>query len=244
MVFRLVVFLFQFVVPERVFLDPFVPLTVEDKVFHAIQQVDGSVVTAVVRRLQKRVESVDVLVIDLFQQNIFFIVLCLRILPQIPEQAVVFVRGQLGNADADLLLPLVAILVQFGQKHPRTGVGVGKALFYGKTIRLPAFLDELIVSGQNIGPVTGDDVVDLHGHLIAEQRPFGPLVPLFRFDLALGVHLGRYALRGNAGVDRGFAFSGYFGFLAKENDAESFSFHHAAFFEFVKLRLQHRNVTV
>lgn len=140
----------------------------------------------------------------------------------------VFVRRELGNADADLFLPFVAILVQFGQKHPHPGMRVVEALFDGKTVRFPAFPDELVVSGQNIGPVTGYDVVDLLRYLIAEQRAFGPLVPLLRFDLALGVNLGRYALRGNAGVDRGLSLSGNFRFLAKENDAERFSFHTAA----------------
>ncbi len=48
MVFLLVVLLLEFIVPKRVFLDPFVTQAIAGKVLHAIEQIHGSVVLAVV----------------------------------------------------------------------------------------------------------------------------------------------------------------------------------------------------
>ena len=47
MVFFLVVLLFEFVVPKRVFLDPLIAQTVAGEVLHAIEQIHSSVVFAV-----------------------------------------------------------------------------------------------------------------------------------------------------------------------------------------------------
>lgn len=64
MVFLLVVFLFEFVISERVFLAPLVTQAITGEVFDAIEQIDRSIMFAVVSYLQKRIEPVDKLVTD------------------------------------------------------------------------------------------------------------------------------------------------------------------------------------
>lgn len=56
------------VIPERILVDPLVANGVEDKVFQTTKQVHRAVVVAVVRRLQKRIEAVDILVADKLQR--------------------------------------------------------------------------------------------------------------------------------------------------------------------------------
>jgi len=48
MVFLLVVFFFEFIVSERVFLDPFIAQTITSEVLDAIEQIDCSIMFAVV----------------------------------------------------------------------------------------------------------------------------------------------------------------------------------------------------
>lgn len=113
-------------------------------------------------------------------------------------------------------------------------------MFDRKAVRHFTLFDQLLVGRKDIGPVTGDDVVDLLRYFVAEQRPFGLLVPLLRLDLTLGINLRTLAAGGDASVDRGKPFARYFGSLTEENHTESFSFHTVRFWV-TKLRLQYRN---
>ena len=59
----LVVFRLHLIVLKRVFLDPLVAERVQHKVFQAAQEIDRAVVLAVVRRLHKGIQPVDIGVI-------------------------------------------------------------------------------------------------------------------------------------------------------------------------------------
>lgn len=87
------------------------------KFFHAIEQVHGSVVHAVMRRLQKGVEPVEKLVTDSREQNIIFLVMCGDILFQIPQHPMIFVCCQLNNPHTDLSLPFLAVFFQLYKEH-------------------------------------------------------------------------------------------------------------------------------
>ena len=177
------------------------------------------------RRLQECIEAVDILVVHELQRQVVLSVLRLRVLPQIAQQAVILVGRELGEPHADLFLPLVAILGELGEKGPGIRIGTKQSLLNGKASRLFVFPNELVVGREDIGPVAGDDLVDLRCHFVLEQGAFEALVPFFRLDLALGVNLGGVSVGGDPGVDRGDALACYLGFLAEENHAESLSFH-------------------
>lgn len=85
MVFFLVVLLLEFVVPKRVFLDPFIAQIVTGEVLDAIKQIHSAVVFAVVSCLQESVEAVEKLVTDSREQNILSLVMCSDIFFQIPD---------------------------------------------------------------------------------------------------------------------------------------------------------------
>lgn len=70
MVFILVPFLFHLEIPKRVFVDPFVPDAVKNEILNTTQQVDRPVRLAMVCRLQKRVEAVDIGIVQGREQNI------------------------------------------------------------------------------------------------------------------------------------------------------------------------------
>ena len=92
-------------------------------------------------RLDKGVQSVEVLVINHIQRNIFLFVLRLHILFQVAKQAVILVRRELGDTCSDLFLPFVAILPELGKKQTRIARGVFKPVFDSKARRLFALLD-------------------------------------------------------------------------------------------------------
>ena len=141
MVFRLVVFGFQFVVLKRILFDPLVADSVQHKVFQATQQIDRTVGLAVMGRLDKGVQSVEVFVIHPVQRNIFLFILRLHILFQVAKQAVILVRRELGDTCSDLFLPFVAILPELGKKQTCIARGVFKPVFDSKARRLFALLD-------------------------------------------------------------------------------------------------------
>ncbi len=140
-VFRLVVFGFKFVVLKRILFDPLVADSIQHKVFKTAQQIDRTVGLAVMGRLDKGVQSVEVLVINHIQRNIFLFVLRLHILFQVAKQAVILVRRELGDPCSDLFLPFVAILPELGKKQTRIARGVFKTVFDSKARRLFALLD-------------------------------------------------------------------------------------------------------
>lgn len=153
----------------------------------------------------------------------------------------VFVCGQLGNADADFLLPLVVIFGELGKKGAGIRIGTKQPFLHGKAGRLFVFSDKLIVCREDIGSIAGNDLVDPHRYLVAERDAFQPLIPFFRLYLTLGINLGGLSIGGDPDVDRGDALACYLGFLAEENHAESLSFHDCS--ALIVIRLQHRNVT-
>ena len=108
-VFILVPFLFHLEIPKRIFVDPFVPDAVKNEILNTTQQVDCPVRLAMVCRLQKRVEAVDIGIVQGREQNIVFFVLNCRIFFQVAQYPVILVRCQLGDACADLSLPPFAI---------------------------------------------------------------------------------------------------------------------------------------
>ena len=59
------------------------------------------------------------------------------------------------------------------------------------------------------------------------ERPFKPLVPTLRFDLASRVNLRSRAAGLDAHIDRSLTLFRYFGLLAEENHVKSLSFHTA-----------------
>lgn len=85
MVFVLVVLLLEFVVSERVFLNPLVPNGIAREILHAVQQVDRPVVVTVMRRLYECIETIDKLVIDRSQWYVFLTVLRRNILLQVTQ---------------------------------------------------------------------------------------------------------------------------------------------------------------
>ena len=153
----------------------------------------------------------------------------------------VFVCGQLGNADADFLLPLVALFGELGKKGSGIRIGTKQTFLHGKAGRLFVFSDKLIVCREDIGSIAGNDLVDPHRYFVAERDAFQPLIPFFRLYLTLGINLGGLSVGGDPDVDRGDALTCYLGFLAEENHAESLSFHDCS--ALIVIRLQHRNVT-
>lgn len=63
MVFILVVFGFEFVVPKRIFFDPLISDSIQHKVFQTTEQVYSPVGLAVMRRLDKGIQTVEIGVI-------------------------------------------------------------------------------------------------------------------------------------------------------------------------------------
>ena len=70
MLFGLHLVLFEFVVAERVFRDPLIAQTIEDKVAQTIHHGDRPVVAAAVGSLQEEVEAVQKLVVHPFDGNV------------------------------------------------------------------------------------------------------------------------------------------------------------------------------
>ena len=213
------------IVTEGIFLDPFVADRIEQEVFQTAEQIDGSVVVAVIGRLHVGVQSIDVGIVDRLQREVLFVVDIPDIFGHVAQQAVVLVGRELRDAGADLLLPFLAVFAELRQQHP-TRRGGAQQLFDGKAGRRPVLLDQSVVGGQDRGPVAGDDTVDLLVDLILVERTFEALVPAIRLNLALRVDFGRLAGRGDAGIDRGLALFRDFGLLAEEDNAEGGSWQH------------------
>ena len=140
-VFRLVVFGFKFVVLKRILFDPLVADSIQHKVLQTAQQIDRTVGLAVMGRLDKGVQSVEVFVIHPVQRNIFLFILRLHILFQVAKQAVILVRRELGDPCSDLFLPFVTIFPKLGKEQTRIARGVFKPVFDSKARRLFALLD-------------------------------------------------------------------------------------------------------
>ena len=64
-------------------------------------------------------------------------------------------------------------------------------MFDSEAVLLLVFADQLIVHRKDIGPIACYDTINLFSYLVLIERPFEALVPAFRFDLALGINLGR-----------------------------------------------------
>lgn len=216
----------HFVIPKRIFLDPFVAYGVQDKVFQAAQQIHGSVILAVMCRLHEGIETVDILVRNHIERQILFTVLLTDVLFHIAQQTVVFVGCKLRDTHSDLFLTLVAIFGELREEHAGIADLTAQALFNGKTVRLFVLFDQQIVCCEDIGAERADDFVDLQRYGIAGQRPFGLLIQFFRLDLALGIYFCRNAAGSDADVNGGFPFFVQFGFLTEENNAESRSVGH------------------
>ncbi len=133
----------------------------------------------------------------------------------------IFVCCQLSNPHPDLRLPLVAIFGELGEEHPGTTDRMLQPLLDGKTMGFFTLLDDAVVGCEDIGPIGGDNAVDLRRHGIPQHTAFQPLVPMLRLDLALGIDFGCLAGGGDTGIDGSFALFVDFGSLAKENNGES-----------------------
>ena len=127
----------------------------------------------------------------------------------------VFVCGQLGNADADFLLPLVAIFGELGKKGAGIRTGTKQPFLF-------VFSDKLIVCREDIGSIAGNDLVDPHRYLVAERDAFQPLIPFFRLYLTLGINLGGLSVGGDPDVDRGDALGVTLVFLQKKTTLKVF----------------------
>lgn len=213
------------IVTEGILLDPLVADRIEQEVFQTAEQIDRSVVVAVIGRLHIGVQSINVGIVDRLQWKILFVVGIPDIFGHVAQQAVVLVGRELRDTGADLLLAFLTVFAELRQHHP-TRRGGTQQLFDGKAGRCPVLLDQPIVGGKDRGPVAGDDAVDLLVDLVLVERAFEALVPAFGLDLALCIDFGRLAGRGDAGIDRGFALFRDFGLLAEENDAERGSWQH------------------
>lgn len=86
-VFCFVVLRPQFVVLKRILFDPLVADRIQHKVLQAAQQIDRAVGLAVMSRLDKGIQSVQVFVVHHIQRQIVSFVLRLHILVQIAQQA-------------------------------------------------------------------------------------------------------------------------------------------------------------
>ena len=75
---------------------------------------------------------------------------------------------------------------------------------------------------------------------VSQDASFLTLVPMLRFDPALGINLRRPAGGRDTGIDRRCALLREFRLLAEEAHAECRAYHHAAWVESVK-RMQHRD---
>ena len=213
------------IVAERILLDPLVTDRIEQEVFQTAEQIDGSVVVAVVGRLHVGVQSIDVSIVDRLQRKVLLAVHLPDIFGHVAQPAVVLVGRELRDAGADLLLAFLAVFAELRQQHP-TRRGGAQQLFDGKAGRRPVLLDQTVIGGQDGGPVAGYDAVDLLVDFVFVERTFEALVPAFGLDLALRVDFGRLAGRGDAGIDRGLALFCDFGLLAEEDDAEGGSWQH------------------
>lgn len=114
---------------------------------------------------------------------------------------------------------------ELGEEHPRIAPGVFSTVLDSKASRFLALFDKLIVGRKDIGPVAGDNTVDLHVNLVLVQGALQTLVPTLRLDLTLRVDFGTPTRGRDTGIDRGFALFRYFGFLAEENNGESDASH-------------------
>ena len=74
----------HFVMRERIFLDPLISQTEEDKIFQTAKQIDCAVVLASVCGLNKGIQSVDILVIHLLQRQVVFPILSMDVFFHIP----------------------------------------------------------------------------------------------------------------------------------------------------------------
>jgi len=70
------------------------------------------------RRLQKRIEPVEKLVVDRTKRNVLLAVTLPNVFRQVTQYPVVLVRRELRDPDANLALTLPAILFQLGKKRP------------------------------------------------------------------------------------------------------------------------------
>ena len=213
------------VVAEGILLDPFVADRIEKEVFQTAEQIDRSVVVAVVSRLHVGVQSIDVGIVYRLQRKILLAVYLPNIFGHVAQQAVVLVGRELRDPGANLLLAFLAVFAELCQHHPARRGGA-QQLFDSKAGRRLVLLDQPVVSGKDRGPVAGDDAVNLLVDLVLVERAFETLVPAFGLNLALCIDFGRLAGRGDAGIDRGLALFGDFGLLAEEDDAEGGSWQH------------------
>lgn len=213
------------VVAEGILLDPFVADGIEQEILQTAEQIDYSVVVAVVSRLHVGVQSIDVGIVDRLQREVLLAIHLPDIFGHVAQQAVVLVGRELCDPGTDLLLPFLAVFAEFGQQHPARRGGA-QQLFDGKAGRRPVLLDQPVIGGKDRGPVTGYDAVDLLVDLVLVERTFEALVPAFGLNLALCIDFGRLAGRGDAGIDRGLALFRDFGLLAEEDNAEGGSWQH------------------
>ena len=128
----------------------------------------------------------------------------------------------MGNADADFLLPLVAIFGELGKKGSGIRIGTKQPFLHGKAGRLFVFSDKLIVCREDIGSIAGNDLVDPHRYFVAERDAFQPLIPFFRLYLTLGINLGGLSVGDDPDVDRGDALGVTLVFLQKKTTLKVF----------------------
>ena len=110
----------------------------------------------------------------------------------------------------------------------------------GEAAKGLTLLNKAIVGGENVCSVSRENPVDLRRNGVSQHTTFQTLVPMLRFDPALGINLRRPAGGRDTGIDRRFALLREFRLLAEEDHAECRAFHNAAWVGSVK-RMQHRD---
>ena len=192
------------------------------------------------RRLHERIQSVDICIVDRIQRQVVFPVLFSRVFGHITQQTVVFVRRELRKADTHLPLPFVAVFRKLDKEHPRTRCRMFQSVLDGEAVRSLALLNKAIVGSEDVCAVSSENPVDLRRNGVSQHATFQTLVPMLRFDPALGINLRRPAGGRDTGIDRRCALLREFRLLAEEDHAECRAFHNAAWVESVK-RMQHRD---
>lgn len=95
----------------------------------------------------------------------------------------------------------------------------------GEAVKGLTLLNKAIVGGENVCSVSSENPVDLRRNGVSQHTTFQTLVPMLRFDLALGINLRRPAGGRDTGIDRRFALLREFRLLAEENYGKCRSAH-------------------
>ena len=163
MLFGLYFILFEFVILERIFIDPFVADAVEHEIAKAVQYAYRTVMATPMGCLQKEIESIEKFVVDVFHRNIVVFASFGKIFFQITQQPIVFVCRALCNADADFVLSTFAVIGQALDEHQRVAPRIEIPTFDLQCVRFVSFGQQRPPQLHNFHSKFVERFVDLHG---------------------------------------------------------------------------------